>query len=103
MTVIKSSHGDITLGNVMKGVAVHTKFGRIKAGKVSPQSRLSTNFGNIDLDNVMEGVSVSTNFGSIKAGEVSPQSHLSTNVGIIRVTKGDEHSLTTNFGFVSRG
>ena len=82
---LKTSGGDILVGDLDGAVKAHTSGGEVALGTISGDIDASTSGGNVKLDEGRGTVKLSTSGGNITAGRVSGPAELRTSGGDIRV------------------
>lgn len=82
---LKTSGGDIVVGDLDGAVLAHTSGGEIVLGKVGGAIDASTSGGSVRLDEGRGAVRLSTSGGNISAGRVAGPADLRTSGGDIRI------------------
>jgi hypothetical protein len=82
---LKTSGGDITVGDLAGPVRARTSGGEIRLGKIASDIDASTSGGNVRIDEGLGNVRLSTSGGNIAAGRVAGPAELKTSGGDIRV------------------
>jgi hypothetical protein len=82
---LRTSGGDIVVGDLDGAVRAHTSGGEIALGKIGGDIDASTSGGNVKLDEGRGVVKLSTSGGNISAGRVGGPADLRTSGGDIRV------------------
>jgi hypothetical protein len=82
---LKTSGGDIGVGDLGGTVLARTSGGEIKLGKIGGEIDATTSGGNVDLDVGKAGVKLSTSGGTISAGRLVGPAHLRTSGGDIKI------------------
>ncbi len=82
---LKTSGGDIVVGDLDGTVKAHTSGGEIELGKIGADIDAHTSGGNVRLDEGRGSVKLSTSGGNISAGRVAGPADLRTSGGDIRV------------------
>jgi hypothetical protein len=101
---LKTSGGDVTVGDLMGRVLAKTSGGDITLGKISGDIRAGTSGGNVRLAEGLAGVKLGTSGGDIRVGRVVGPTDLETSGGDIDI-KSVENTLeaATSGGDVSAG
>lgn len=89
-TALKTSGGNITLGDLIGAVNARTSGGTITLGKVGGKVDGHTSGGNISVDEAHGEVKLDTSGGSITVGRVAGPADLSTSGGNIRIDAVEE-------------
>ncbi len=84
-TVLRTSGGGITLGDLNGRVDARTSGGSIKLGKIGADIDAHTSGGHVTLDNAKGEVKLGTSGGNITVGRVEGPANLSTSGGSIRI------------------
>ncbi len=92
---LKTSGGDVVVGDLNGTVRAHTSGGEIALGKISDDIEASTSGGNVRLDEGRGNVKLSTSGGNISAGRVVGPADLRTSGGDIRIDSV-ENTLTAH-------
>ena len=101
---LRTSGGDIVVGNLNGKVFARTSGGDIGLGKISGEIDGGTSGGNVRLEEGLSGVKLGTSGGDIRVGRVVGAADLGTSGGNIEI-KSVENSLhaSTSGGDVSAG
>ena len=84
-TVLRTSGGDIVIGNLTGKMNAHTSGGDITLGKIDGEIYVHTSGGNIRLQESTGLAHLETSGGDIKVGKVFGPAELSTSGGNIRI------------------
>ena len=87
---LRTSGGDITVGNIDGTVNARTSGGEIELGKIGGVIDAATSGGNMKIDEGLASVKLSTSGGNISAGRVAGPTELKTSGGDIRVDEADD-------------
>jgi hypothetical protein len=82
---LKTSGGDIAVGDLDGTVLARTSGGEIKLGKIGGEIDATTSGGNVDLASGLGHVRLSTSGGSISAGRLVGPAELKTSGGDIKI------------------
>jgi len=82
---LKTSGGDVAVGDLDGAVRARTSGGEIELGKIGADIDASTSGGNVRLDEGRAVVKLSTSGGNISAGRVAGPADLRTSGGDIRI------------------
>jgi DUF4097 and DUF4098 domain-containing protein YvlB len=82
---LKTSGGDIVVGDLGGSVRAHTSGGDVKLGSIGGEIDATTSGGNIALEEGRGGVRLSTSGGNVSARHILGPSNLKTSGGDIRV------------------
>jgi DUF4097 and DUF4098 domain-containing protein YvlB len=82
---LKTSGGDIEVGDLGGSVRAHTSGGEIKLGKIVGDIDASSSGGDVELDEGHGAVKLSTSGGNVTAGRLGGPSSLRTSGGDIKV------------------
>jgi hypothetical protein len=86
---LKTSGGDIAVGDLGGTVLAHTSGGEIKLGKIGGEVDATTSGGNVDLDVGQSSVKLSTSGGTISAGRLVGPARLRTSGGDIKINAAE--------------
>ncbi|MES2695990.1 MAG: DUF4097 family beta strand repeat-containing protein [Verrucomicrobiota bacterium] len=94
---LRTSGGDIAVGDLMGKLSARTSGGSIKLGKMGNEVDARTSGGNISLEDANGPVVLDTSGGNITAGRVAGSARLSTSGGNIKVDSamGSLHANTS--------
>jgi len=92
---LKTSGGDIVVGDLDGAVRAHTSGGEVELGKIGADIDASTSGGNVRLAEGNGNVRLSTSGGNISAGRVAGPADLRTSGGDIRID-AVENTLTAH-------
>jgi hypothetical protein len=87
---LRTSGGDIVVGDLDGTVNARTSGGEIELGKIGGEVEASTSGGNMSVDEGRAAVRLSTSGGNISAGRVVGPTELKTSGGDIRVDEADD-------------
>jgi len=82
---VRTSGGDIVIGDVSGKVNVRTSGGGIKLGKIAAPVDARTSGGSISLDEALGAVKLNTSGGSVTVGRVVGDAELGTSGGSIKI------------------
>ena len=82
---LKTSGGDVVVGDLDGAVRAHTSGGEIELGKIGADIDASTSGGSVRLDEGRGTVKLSTSGGNIAAGRIAGPTDLRTSGGDIRI------------------
>ncbi|HEY5080001.1 MAG TPA: DUF4097 family beta strand repeat-containing protein [Opitutaceae bacterium] len=82
---LKTSGGDIAVGDLGGSVNAHTSGGEVRLGKISGDIEASTSGGDVELADGRGSVKLSTSGGNVSAGHLTGPSTLKTSGGDIKV------------------
>jgi DUF4097 and DUF4098 domain-containing protein YvlB len=86
---LKTSGGDITVGDLGGNLKAHTSGGEIKLGKMGAEVDASTSGGDVVLEEAAGKTRLDTSGGNISVGRVAGPAELRTSGGDIRVESVD--------------
>jgi hypothetical protein len=82
---LKTSGGDVAVGDLDGAVLARTSGGEIKLGKMGGEVDATTSGGNVELASAQERVKLSTSGGTISTGRLGGPAELRTSGGDIRI------------------
>jgi hypothetical protein len=98
---VKTSGGDLLVGNIEGSVRAKTSGGEIKLGRIGSEIDASTSGGDVQLDEGRAATRLSTSGGTISVGRVAGPANLRTSGGDIRIDSvGDTVDAETSGGSV---
>jgi hypothetical protein len=92
---LKTSGGDIVVGDLEGSVRAHTSGGEVKLGKIGGEIDASTSGGDVELAEGRGQVKLSTSGGNVSVGRIVGPAELETSGGDIRV-ESVENTLTAH-------
>jgi DUF4097 and DUF4098 domain-containing protein YvlB len=103
-TDLKTSGGDVIVGDLQGTVRAHTSGGEIRLGKIGADVDVSTSGGDIDMVECRGGSKLSTSGGNVSVGRILGPSDLRTSGGDIKVDSvGNSLDADTSGGNVRAG
>ena len=84
-TELKTSGGEIVVGDLDGSLRAHTSGGEVKLGKMGSDVDASTSGGDVDMEQAAGKAKLETSGGNVSVGRVVGPAHLRTSGGDIRV------------------
>jgi DUF4097 and DUF4098 domain-containing protein YvlB len=86
---LKTSGGDIAVGDLGGNVRARTSGGGVKLGKIAGEIEASTSGGDVDLEEGRSSVRLSTSGGNVSVGHLAGPTTLKTSGGDIKVESAE--------------